>query len=507
MVRFIKSVAKSIGKGVSADPEMRKVLERYPRFFRFVKKRLTPDEQFGLYLTVGASIALVFVYFFFKILENLMTNESIIQSDLRIINLVQIFRTPRMNQVMLFITYLGKLEIVAFALGIASFLIALMKRWRYLIVLLTSVVGGELFILAMKHAIQRQRPPLLNSLVQENSFSFPSGHSFVAFSFYGLLAYFLIRSTKKKTLKILAGAAGVVIILAIGFSRIYLGVHWPGDVLASFAAGAAWLSAFITALEIRKKFHPRTYGKPFMKKFHILLLGFLLCYIWGFYVWYYFYNHPLRSQVITNQSQISVSIEDIPNNIFAFLPRTSETITGEAMEPIGIIVISTEEQLNNAFNTNGWCESDPITPRTFWRLAKTSICNKPYDQAPGTPTFWNAIPNDFSFEQPTARASSRQRHHIHFWKTPFTLADGRKVWLGTAHFDQDIKFIPGVFLPTHVIDPAIDKERDRIKSELMSAGIVESFAEFQIVEPTLGSNQAGDQFFTDGKAYVFYLKD
>jgi len=507
MVRLLKSVSKSIGKGISTDPEMQKIIGRYPRFFKFVRKRLTPDEQFGLYLTVGASIAMLFVYFFFSILESLITNESIIQSDLRIINLVQIFRTPRLNQAMLFITYLGKWEIVSIALAIVAILLALLKRWRYLIVLLTSVGGGELFILVMKHAIQRQRPPLINSLVFENSFSFPSGHSFVAFSFYGLLAYFLIRATKRKTAKIAATLCAVLLIGTIGLSRIYLGVHWPSDVLASFAAGAAWLSAFITALEIRRKFHPRLHSLPFMRKYNVLLLGFLLCYIWGFFVWYYFYNHPLKPQIITSQSQIMISPDDVGNDLFAFLPRTSETITGEAMEPIGVIVVATEENLNKAFTFNSWCESDPITPRTFWKLAKTSICNKPYDQAPGTPSFWNAIPNDFSFEQPTDTGSSRQRHHIHFWKTPFTLSDERKVWMGTAHFDKDIKLIPGVFLPTHVIDPAIDKERDRIKDELGKTNLVESMKEFQIVEPTLGSNQAGDQFFTDGKAYIFFLRN
>ena len=65
MVKLIKSSIKSALKGVRNDPEVRKVIYRFPRFFKFVKKRLTPDEKFGLYLTVGVIFTSLFVYFFF----------------------------------------------------------------------------------------------------------------------------------------------------------------------------------------------------------------------------------------------------------------------------------------------------------------------------------------------------------------------------------------------------------------------------------------------------------
>ena len=103
-----KSVVKSAARGVRNDPEVRKIVEKYPRTFDFIKKRLTPDEQFGLYLTVGIIITAIFGYLFMKILFGFFTQDLLVMSDLRVLNIVSESRTPRISEAMLFITYLSK---------------------------------------------------------------------------------------------------------------------------------------------------------------------------------------------------------------------------------------------------------------------------------------------------------------------------------------------------------------------------------------------------------------
>jgi len=504
MFKRTKSIIKSAGRGALGDPNVRGFIDRHPRFARFIKNRLTPDERFGLYLTIGVIVTGFFIFLFFGVLQDLIGNDPLVQSDLRVINLVQIFRTPQFTSVMLFFTYLGNWPVVFAGTFLLCLIFFLRKRWRYLFATLLSVGGGEVFVWILKNLIKRPRPPLLNALVHEPSYSFPSGHGFVAITFYGLAAYFLIRAAKNRPLKILYGFFGLAIVLMIGFSRIYLGVHWPSDVLASYASGAAWLVALVTALEIRRKFS-HVDRHPYLARKYIVSFGILAFAVWAGFVVYYYQSHPLAVRPAVPEFAAVISAADIPDGIFDKLPRTSETITGSPMEPIDVIIVATREKLNAAFAAAGWLPADKISPATFWRMVKSSLYKKPYPTAPGTPSFWNMVPNELSFEQSTPKNSVSERHHLHLWEAPYILDDGREVWFGTAHFDRSLGRV-GYIIPVHSIDPAIDKERDKVRDDLVSSAQVESVREFQIVAPTLGKNQAGSLFFTDGKAYVIFIK-
>lgn len=504
MFRLLKSIIVSITHGVTNDPEVQKLIQRYPRAFKFLRRRLTPNEAFGLHLTVGVIVTLVFVWLFFGVLQDYIGNDPLAQADLRIVSLVQMFRTPLFSAIMLVVTYLGSWQIVGLGLLGGGVILGLQARWRQVVALAVSVGGGEVFIALVKHFVARPRPPLINALVYESSYSFPSGHSFVALSLYGLLAYIIFRSVKSRWLKGITILGGLALIGAIGFSRIYLGAHWPTDVLASYAVGVAWLAAIITTLEIQKKFFHRE-QKPLLSAGKIVWVGMLIAVVWVVSLGYLFVTQPLQPLLAVSAPTVAMVQSDIPEQLFSNLPRVSEDITGQPMEPVNIIMIGSQAQLANAFLSQGWFATDPINPQTVWHLALAALANKPYPHAPGTPSFWDARPNDFAFEQPTAIDSARQRHHIHFWQTSVVI-DNQSVWVGTAHFDQTVKLKATSFLPTHRIDPAVDVERDKVKADLVASGLVSSWQELKITKPTLGSNQAGDPFFTDGNAYLLLLK-
>ena len=160
------------------------------------------------------------------------------------------------------------------------------------------------------------------------------------------------------------------------------------------------------------------------------------------------------------------------------------------------------EQLDTAFKDVGWVPTDSINLITTWKIAYSSLFDQPYPTAPGTPSFWDSRPNDFSYEKPTA--SVRERQHIHIWATPYAV-DGKALWLATAHFDKDVK-LGKDFIPTHIIDPLVDNERDSLKSQLLKTKDIASVKEVKVVDPVLGQNQAGSVFYTDGKGYVIKLK-
>lgn len=100
--------------------------------------------------------------------------------------------------------------------------------------------GGMVFNLLLKELFRRERPEL-HRLIEEGGYSFPSGHSMASFLFYGMVAVFLYLFVVSRLAKLGIVLAAVILIACVGASRIYLGVHYPSDVLAGYAAGGAWL--------------------------------------------------------------------------------------------------------------------------------------------------------------------------------------------------------------------------------------------------------------------------
>ncbi|MEK7619259.1 MAG: LssY C-terminal domain-containing protein [Patescibacteria group bacterium] len=500
------SIIRSIARALRTDPEVQKMITRHPRFFRFIKNRLTPDEMFGLHLTIGISLTALFVSIAILLLRDVLKSDAVIESDVSIVNFIQLLRSPGMDATMMAATVLGKGPIVFAGMFAASLAFWITKRWHYLVGFFASVLVAELSVALIGSAIESTRPAFVNTLLHESPGRFPSGHTFIAFVFYGLLTYVLFRGFKSTLAKIVSLALGVTLTLGIGFSRMYLGIHWPADVLASFAAAAAWLTTLITILEIRRSFTTaqerlelRTTPSPYR-------LGIPLAVFWFIFVTISYRSFPLELSPSIPELQTTVAIGALPDALFQSLPRYSETLLGKRTEPINMVIVASEDALQNSFVKMGWSHSDPITIPNLARALKATVLNAPYLEAPGAPTFWNTRPNDFSFQKSTPQNSVRERHHVHVWRTSFKTEHEEPIWFLTAHFDVGIKLKSALIVPTHRTDPAIDKERDALRRDFEHFGLVESIREFALVEPTLGKNIVGDQFFTDGKSLLIILK-
>lgn len=98
----------------------------------------------------------------------------------------------------------------------------------------------------IKEIVQRPRPLIELRMVEESSFSFPSGHAMTSATFYGLIIYFVFKNVKSKKLRNTICTVLSLLIFLIGISRIYLGVHYASDVLAGFAIGIVYLVLYIT---------------------------------------------------------------------------------------------------------------------------------------------------------------------------------------------------------------------------------------------------------------------
>ena len=144
--------------------------------------------------------------------------------------------------------------------------------------------------------------------------------------------------------------------------------------------------------------------------------------------------------------------------------------------------------------------ADETNVSSIIKLAQATLLKKPYPEAPMTPDFWNTTVHNFGFEKATDSNNVRTRHHARFWKTNYITENGEMIYVGTASFDNSIKWgIP------HQINPDIDTEREFLFGDLQKTILIANELKKQLVNPKIGNNFSGDLFFTDGKLYLISL--
>lgn len=128
-----------------------------------------------------------------------------------------------------------------------------------------AILGSGIIIQGVKLVIKRPRPSFFAPLLHESGFSFPSGHSLIAMVVYGLLGYFALHLFRDFRARLAVRIATVLLVVAIGVSRVYVGVHYPTDVLAGWIAGVPWLIACLGLHEVLTRRWPSS-GEPVFRK-------------------------------------------------------------------------------------------------------------------------------------------------------------------------------------------------------------------------------------------------
>ena len=155
---------------------------------------------------------------------------------------VHSWSSPALTLTMRFVTQMGSLWFLLVAGGVAVWRVAADKRriaWWFV----ATAAGGELLDQILKVEFRRLRPHAFFGLADPASYSFPSGHSVASFCFYGALAVLVVARVRPPLGKAAVGAGAVVVVLLVGLSRVYLGVHYPTDVVGGYLVAAAWLAA------------------------------------------------------------------------------------------------------------------------------------------------------------------------------------------------------------------------------------------------------------------------
>ena len=214
----------------------------------FYRRWLSPEGYLGLHLVIGLFVAAAGFIVFERIEDKVFSTHDIRHADAQAQMIARRLVSPRLTVIMQTISMFGTLPaLVSLSLIVIAWLLKV-RSHRRLYAFVATMAGGALLNALMKLYYHRARPD--SPMVLAHGYSFPSGHSMGSMCFFGSLAYVIFFTIeRRRVLRILAVLACAFAVLAIGASRIYLGVHYFTDVVAGYAAGLAWLAVCFTGVE------------------------------------------------------------------------------------------------------------------------------------------------------------------------------------------------------------------------------------------------------------------
>ncbi len=195
------------------------------------------------------SVILLCIVLLAKLCQEIWQKESW-SLDTKILVTIHQWASPALDRIMLSVTSLGDPEFVVIIIVLSMGLLLWQRRFPEIKILILACVGALILNQGMKLIFTRPRPTLWPSLLHETSFGFPSGHAIGSIVLYGLLAYFYATHRPHHAKGIYA--CSILLIGSIGFSRLYLGVHYPTDIIAGYITGWLWLITCIGLLRIQK---------------------------------------------------------------------------------------------------------------------------------------------------------------------------------------------------------------------------------------------------------------
>lgn len=203
---------------------------------------------FGIMLLAGAAVAIGGTYAFAKFAGHVQSG-STQAFDEAVLRWIGMHRPASLEPVMLEITFLGTASVVLVLVLISGLFLWLSNHKYSTVLLLIATTGGILLNNLLKAGFGRPRPQVFDWGTHAVTWSFPSGHAMSAAIVYSTVAYLAARLQKRRWHRVVTMLAALLIILLIGASRLYLGVHYPSDVFAGIIIGLAWAGFCVAMLE------------------------------------------------------------------------------------------------------------------------------------------------------------------------------------------------------------------------------------------------------------------
>lgn len=473
LLPVLGKVAQKSGMKIAAHwqnllqaPAVLSFCDRHPRLWLFLCQRLSTAHASGICLTVGISLSTLFAILFAWFGRNIHL-PGLTRLDQRTYELLAVLHHPWTDLFFASLSWFGSTQAIIILGAFALFALIISNRDFSALVLILGIAAGELFAFLTKEVFDRPGPaPLFPDLVITAA-SFPSDHAFSALLFYGLIIYFLIDTTRNwRGARIGFLLIGSFIILLVGFSRVYLGIHWTSDVLAGFTLAALWLTFLITLCETRFR-----YGgiglqrgiQPFKFSLRtrlfllipaaLVTVGLILLYI-----------EPYLHTISPGRTVRSQQIMTLPD-LSADLPRTTQDLWGHPQWALSLIVVADERSLRQRLLAAGWRPATQVGLAGFRTLLNDLLQGRLQQEATIVPLLVEGQRQDFSFVPAAAELNpTTSLRSLLVWNLGRRLADGRVAWGLLLNQQIGVKHLNVFPLPLPLTAPVGTDEEARLRT-------------------------------------------
>lgn len=235
------------------------ILAQY--LMRRLRASISAEKSLLLHAIAGFAVVFPALALFFELTDALSLDHELGQFDHTLAHTLSQTVSATTYQFFAAATRLGDVEVLTMVTIAVALFLAWHRQWLYLTGWLIAVIGNGVLTRALKALFQRVRPLHDHGYAMAEGWSFPSGHSSSSLAVYGMLAYLLIKGTRREWHAPIALLA-IMVILCVGASRVFLQVHFFSDVIAGFCVGAAWLAVCLAGTNMRRNLHKNVRSTP-----------------------------------------------------------------------------------------------------------------------------------------------------------------------------------------------------------------------------------------------------
>ena len=237
-------------------PFLETLINWISKFFRKYFHGENRNLPYYITLIVAAIFFSLALNAFIEITDELAENE-LDAFDESVTNFVISFRSEPLTRFFGFMTDVGdRYAYLTIGIALAAFFYLKHRSWKFIFQTILVLMLSTLSNIVLKEVIQRERP-VVEHLVSVDTLSYPSGHSMSAMAFYGFIIYLVTQMKMTRQLRVSLITVLTLIILSVGISRIYLGVHFPSDVAAGFMGGLIWVTFCVIMFNVVSLFRKR----------------------------------------------------------------------------------------------------------------------------------------------------------------------------------------------------------------------------------------------------------
>ena len=208
-----------------------------------------PRAYLSLHGIGGALLVAACLWIFAAIADAIPERGGLVHFDQFAERWLQLHGTETGESIFSYVSLLGAPVLIA-VITIAILAYAYRRDWRRAVGLLTASAGGALLNYLLKMVFHRGRPEFATEFISRSTWSFPSGHAMDSVAGYGFLVFLLLQHPHSTARRRAIIVAYLVLVGAVGYSRVYLGVHYASDVIGGWVAGAAWLVVCMTGYRL-----------------------------------------------------------------------------------------------------------------------------------------------------------------------------------------------------------------------------------------------------------------